>query len=95
MNTPDYTADHLQYLVERGWTMSTDVISYHLLTQPGSYIIMQPSGTMYLFRWNESWVGYKMSGHYHDTRVLPLHKFDAIAKIMGLVADNSLGGMVN
>lgn len=94
MSDIDYTAEHLEYLVKCGWTLNTNVISYHLLTKPGAHIVIEPTGFMHLFVWNETKRSYDFVREYWDTRVLTLQKFAMLCDVMGLsnVADN-LGNM--
>lgn len=90
MSTPDYTADHLEYLVKCGWTLNTQVYSYHLLTRPGAYIVIEPTGYLQLFEYNDLTRNYDYIRTYWDTRELTLQKFAMLADVMGLakVAEN-------
>lgn len=90
MNDIDYTADHLEYLVKCGWTLNTGVISYHLLTRPGEYIIIEPTGFLHLFRWSEVKRSYEFTADYFDTRPLGRRKFAMLCDVMDLakVAEN-------
>lgn len=90
MSTPDYTADHLEYLVKNGWTMNTDVLSYHLFNRPGAYIVIEPTGEILVFEWNSLNRSYDCTHRYKDTRPLPLKKFAMLCDVMDLakVAEN-------
>ena len=90
MNTPDYTADHLEYLVNNGWTLNVAVTRYHLLTRPGFYIVIEPTGYLQLFQFNDLNRSYDYIREYWDTRPLPLKKFAMLCDVMDLanVAEN-------
>ena len=93
MKADDYTADHLEYLVNNGWTMNTDVLTYHMFTRPGAYIVIELTGEMLVFEWNNLNRSYDCMHQYSDTRQLSLPRFAMLCQVMN-VADVA-GNLVN